>query len=354
MLIQPLPNQYLLASGSANRVYARYNNDAIGRPSIRLTAWMPDQHGYLTFSADIDNDDDNDAFEVFYQDNCRGCDYYFNEKDIEPTDAGLDEHNDLGNEVLSVTVRSCCPAYRSGLEEVHFPCAAGYDEPESSSSFSSISNAAPPMAYAIDLHPSTGERIWDGVWMQRINTVSRLGTTEYPTLNTYSDRSVCWGNDNTVPQTIPEMIQQVLDSPANEDLGTAGDFERNRIQACTEICHEPLSGSFIGPGFDAALLVHAAHQSSAYLLLRGSGFEADNGVIAVGLRHHIHEQDGQILKGYITSPGFNDLCWFLVHKTHEHFQVSTRALLLGQIPNPHHPCTSTEPSSSELAALAVS
>lgn len=347
----------MLASGNTNTVYARWNHDSVGKPSVRLTVWMPDRHGSFTFSDAItDNDDANgDHWEEFFQDNCRSCYYYFNTRDFDPSDVGFDEEDQDGNKVVTVRIRSCCPCCRDGISYVEFPCAAGHDEPEPINSFASVDNDVPPMAYAIDLQPTTGERMWEGVWMQRINTVSRLATGEYPALNTYGDRSVCWGNDNTVPQSLPEIIDQVLDSPANEDLGTAADLERNRINVRNAICDEPLKGSFICSGYDAALLVHAAHQSSAYLLLRGSGLEAHNGVIAVGLNCHTLEQDGQTLQGYITTPGYGGLCWFLIHETSAAgTPVESRALLLGQIPNPHNACTSTEPSSSEPAALAVS
>jgi len=352
-MIQPLPSGYLLASGNTNTVYARWNNDPVGKPSIRLAAWMPDRHGTFTFS-DAITDDDGDHWEEFFQDNCRSCYYYFITREFDPNDVGIDDEDHDGNEVVTVRVRSCCPCCREGISCVVFPCAAGHDGPVPSSSFSSVDDDVPPMAYAIDLQPTTGERMWDGVWMQRVDTVTRLATGEYPTLNTYGDRSVCWGNDNTVPQSLPEIVRQVLDSPANEDLGTAADLDNNRRKVRAAVCDDPLTGSFICSGYDAALLVHAAYQSSAYLLLRGSGFEAHNGVIAVGLHCHTHEQDGQTLQGYITSPGYGGRCWFLIHETSAAgTPIETRALLLGQIPNPHIACTSTERSSSEPAALAV-
>lgn len=354
-MIQPLPSHYLLASGSTNTVYPRYNGNAAGKPALRLTAWMPDRHGYLAFSENIGENDDNDeAYEEFYNNNCRDCHYYFNQRTLSFDEAGVDEADQDGNEIIGVIVRSCCPCYREGVASVEFPCAAGYDEPERTP-FAGLSDDAPPMAYAIDVHPVTGERLWDGAWMQRINTVSRMATGEYPTFNTYGDRSICWGTDNTTPQDLPEIIEQALDSPANEDLLDAGTFARNRNQVREATCDTQLSGSFIAPGYDAALLVHCGQQSNAFLLLRGSGFEAHNGVIAVGLRRHIHELNGQHLSGYLTQPGYQDLCWFLIHETSElGTPIPTRALLLGQIPNPAPLCTSTALSSSEPAALAVS
>jgi hypothetical protein len=352
-LIQPLPSHYLLASGSDNTVYPRYSDNTAGKPALRLTAWMPDRHGCLTFAENLGENDDDAAYEEFYNDNCRNCDYYFNQRTLTPQKAGVDEEVD-GNEIIDVTIQSCCPCYREGVASVDFPCAAGYDEPERAP-FSGLSNDTPPMAYAVDVHPVTGERLWDGAWMQRINTVTRIGTQEFPTFNTYGDRSICWGNDNTTPQDLPEIIEQVLDSPANEDLLDATTFARNRSKVREAVCDTQLSGSFIPPGDDAALLVHCGQQSIAYLLLRGSGFEAHNGVIAVGLRRHVHEHEGQRLEGYITKPGHQDLCWFLVHETSDaNTPVPTRALLLGQIPNPEPVCTSTALSSSEPAALAVS
>jgi len=350
-----------LASGSNNTVYPRSSNNASGKPALRLTAWMPDCHGNLAFTESIGgNDDDDEAYANFCHINCRDCDYYFDERTLTPEEAGVDEKVD-GNSIISVTVESCCPCYRSGIDYVEFPCTAGHDDP-GRAPFAGLSNDAPPMAYAIDVHPVTGERLWDGAWMQRINTVTRIGTQEFPTFNTYRDRSICWGNDNTTPQGLPEIIEQALDSPANEDLLDASSFARNRNKVRSDVCDTPLSGSFITPGYDAALLVHCGQQSNAFLLLRGSGFEAHNGVIAVGLRRHIHELNGQYLTGYITQPGYQDLCWFLIHETHAYrtcageevlTPVPTRALLLGQIPNPAPLCTSTELSSSEPAALAV-
>lgn len=347
MLIHPLPSQYLLASGSHHtEVHGNHTLEL-----LRLTAWMPDRHGTCLFeSSEIDIDD-------WIHDHCSGCDFYF--ETYEEYDSSVipiirDADN---NRAVSITYESRCPCKSEGFSAVEFPCPAGYSEPLEDDN-SEYNGPLPPMAYAIDCVPATGNVFETSAWMQAVNPNSHTVSSLFRAINTFDTHRVCWGPENTQPDSLPQAVATYSDATCNEDLLDAMSYAYNCKRVRADRAEEVPSGSLIGAGYDAALLVSIKQHLSAYLMLRGAGFPASNGVIAVGLRHHIQQLDdtgGAQIRGYISQPDSLGRCWFCANAPiDEHDPKPFLGLLLGQIPNPDSACTSTAPSSSEPVALAAS
>lgn len=339
MLLHPLPEGYLLANGER-----LITNLGIKREVLRLTCWMPNGFGDYEFDEDTEADLDS-----FKDENCDCCDYYF-DTDTNDCPHGIDDGD--GNPAISITYRSCCPCYRDGIEEVRWPCPAGHDEPESLS-YSDRSGSLPPMAFAIDLHPTVGFGQATLAWMQKCDTETRCVSDQWTSINCFDNDTVCWGNDNTSPGSLPEMVTTYCDAQCNDDLIKPGAFIDNMCRVRAASCALPLTATTISGGHNTALLVHAAHQPQAYLLLRGSGYPAVNDVILLGLQEHSH--DG--IDGFITTADSRGRCWFLTHASEQpDADNGLRGQLLGQIPHPSTttPCSSPALSSSAPAALAAS
>ena len=345
MLIHPLPPGYLLATGD----HSSLTRLPVARSLLRLTAFMPDRHGSITLSQ---GDSDDDIYTDFERETCRHCDYYFETRSDDDPDL---EDND-GNPAIAVTYQSCCPCRRQDISWVSWPCPAGHDDPElADSAWDEAHGPLPPMAYAIDLAPATGLCLYGSAWMQRLDPTSGLASSSYATLNTFDDRTICWGNDNSAPESLPEIVDFYSQAPSNADLLKPCDYVSNRGAVRHAGCHIPIRGCPIGPGHDAALLVSAEQHPAAYLLLRGSGhLSSGQGVIALGLRRHRLQHDGQDLDGFLT-PSIDGRCWFLLPHPERttNSDLEFQALLLAQIPDPNSPCSSTPPSSSALAAPAA-
>lgn len=351
MLIHPLPSQYLLASGSKHTQVFRTST----LEYLRLTAWMPEGHGNCEFAEGSFDADE------WIEENCHGCKYYFDhrtytsdelhQEDLEGTDSD-------DNPITEVRVESKCPCHSEGFDSVDFPCAAGHDDP-SSSPASRYDDPLPPMAYAVDFHAISGNVLYSFAWMQAVHQGFQL-TRPRRSINCFDDDRVCWGNKNSVPQSLPEVVATYIDASSNEDLMSASAFADNIAFTRNDLARIKPSGAVIGPGFDAALLVRAVEHLNAYLLLRGAGFQAVDGVIALGLHRHVHQlsdDDGTQIHGYISQPDALNRCWFFVHAPFEEdgvTHVTSQGLLLDQIPNPHSSCSSTPLSSSEPVALAAS
>jgi hypothetical protein len=347
VLIHPLPSDYLLASGSnqANVIGAR----TMG--FIRLTAWMPDAHGYCAF----ETRDSGDIEEQWIEDHCSGCRFNFQTKTDEldpPSDEILDSD---GNPAVLIRYESRCAFGRGDcLDSVSFPCPAGYDGPDEEDD-TQFNGFMPPMAYAADLHPLCGNIYNTYAWMQRVcwpDSHNRILTRPYRTINAFDDNRVCWGEDNSTPLSLPAAVVTYIDANANADLLPPYEFDlyRRDVRKACPSAHPP--GVAIGPGYDAALLVSAQHHRSAYLLLRASGMPAVNGIIAAGLKQHVFQHDspyGIETKGFVTDPNSDGRAWFFSLDP-TGYPDQSQALLLAQLPA----CTSTTPSSSALAVPAVS
>ena len=340
VLLHPLPEGYLLASGER-----LITNHGVKREVLRLTCWMPDGFGDYEFDEDTEV-----GLDDFKNDNCDCCDYYF-DTDTDDSPRGIDDGH--GNPATCVTYRSCCPCYRDGIEQVEWPCAAGYDEPVGLDR-SDASGSLPPMAFAIDLHPTVGFSHNTLAWMQKCDADRQCVSTHLQSINCFDNDTVCWGNDNTSPGSLPEIVTTYCDAQCNDDLLKPDEFLAHIRTVRRASCATPLTATTISGGHDSALLVHAAHQPQAYLLLRGSGYPAVNGVILLGLQGHSH--DG--IDGFITTADSRGRCWFLAYASERpDADDGLRGQLLGQIPHPSTAflsCSSPAPSSSAPAALAAS
>jgi hypothetical protein len=327
------------------------------RDGILITCWYPDSHGYMSVEGSDDNDDD--AYEDFFENECKGCEYYFDDYVEDDSSTCNRVRDNSGNRAISITYTSCCPCYHEGVRSVDFPCADGHDDPgeNESSSAAEAEGWLPPMAYAMEVRADDGLAYKSYAWMQACDPDQQLVSNKLRTLNTFApDHSICWGAGNSDPDTLVEVVDTYCDSPANADLLKPREYVVNRRHIRTSLPNSEIDGA-IGPGFDAVLLVTLYQQRSAYLLLRGSGFTAASGLIAVGLKRHTLDQDGTSLEGFLTPADSNDRCWFLLPHpdrfTNSHLE--SQVLLLGQIPSPHtDACSSPAPSSSEPAALAAS
>lgn len=340
MLLHPLPEGYLLASGER-----LITNHGVKREVLRLTCWMPDGFGDYEFDEDTGADLDD-----FKEQNCRHCDYYFDTfNDDDPV--GIEDGD--GNKAIIVTYRSDCPCFRDDIDDVEWPCPAGHDEPAGLDRDDAI-GSLPPMAFAIDLHPSLGCSRDTLAWMQKCDTETLCVSNQWTSINCFDNDTVCWGNNNSMPGSLPEMVTTYCDAQCNDDLIKPGAFIGNMRRVRAASCTLPLTATTISGDHDSALLVHAAHQPQAYLLLRGSGYPAVNGVILLGLQGHSH--DG--IDGFITTADSRGRCWFLTYASEQpDADDGLRGLLLGQIPHPSTAflsCSSPAPSSSAPAALAVS
>lgn len=307
---------------------------------------MPDGHGYCAFAEDCNDEDAEDEWE---REHCRGCVHNFDRTcDDDPEDIE-DEH---GNPAIQVIYESCCPYGRgeTAISDLEFPCAAGYSGPETDSS--QYDGPMPPMAYAVNLNPATGRTRDSFAWMQGCHPPDASGnqlTGIYRTINAFDNHVICWGTENTTPRFLPEVVATYCDAPANADLLPPSEFNDNHIIVRRKTPSTKPPGVAIGPGYDAALLVSITHHRSAYLLLRGSGMQAVDGVISAGLRHTtVRHDDGTDLQGFMTDPDSDGRYWFFIMNPDGNPDTS-RALLIAQLTT----CTSTPPSSSAPAALAA-
>lgn len=309
---------------------------------------MPAGHGRLCLDQNVDDSDD--VYENFVEDTCKSCDYYFDEY----SDSPVDIEDDDGNPAVSITYKSRCPCKTDGIDYVGWPCAGGHKDPELASS-SEAEGPMPPMTYAVNLYPATGVISASLAYMQALNPRSQQVSGVYRSMNTYGDHTVCWGNDNDAPETLPEVVEQYISTPANDDLLKVHEYLQNRRNLEDGDTHKPVSGLVIPPGCDAALMVSAAYQPSAFLLLRGTGFPSSEGMLAIGLRRHSLLHDGQWLDGYCTT-SIDGRCWFVLPNPDvtEDPDLQYQALLLAQIPDPFSACSSPTPLSSAPAALAAS
>lgn len=312
---------------------------------------MPDGHGYCCF----DPRNDEAIEEQWIEDNCHGCKYNFNTSD-ETDPYNLEDITDHdGNPAILVRYQSQCPFGRGeSFSCVSFPCPAGYDGPGDESD-DQYDGPMPPMAYSVDLHPWHGGIYRSYAWMQACHEPDDQGrslTRSYRTVNAFDDHSVCWGDENSTPTSLPAAVATYIDANANADLLSPSEFDMYRAAVRRDRPSTQPAGIAIGPGYDAALLVSARQHRSAYLLLRGSGMQAVDGVIAAGLKHHVVQHDnptGSQTKGFATDPDANGRFWF-ISLDPLCTPNGSQALLLAQL----SACTSTPPSSSALAAPAAS
>ena len=353
MHIQALPEDYLLATGE--HYSHRLADTSSVRHYERITAYMPDRFGFCSSG---DGDDDDTIEETFIADNCRTCDYYFDEVEGNCYNGQTDDDD---NPIVSCRVRSQCSCHECGLGDVSWPCAAGYDEPNWGGGEDSFD--LPPMAFAIDLAQQRLDVRDISAWVQKISQDNGQWWTgeRLRAVNAYDTELVCWGDDNSTPSSLPEAVATYCDASANNDLLSISSFRSNTQRARTKGCNSGVIDALqVGPGYDALLLASATATPEAYLLLRASGFPAKNGLIIAGLTNASHTlDDGTTVPAYLTDPVINGRSWLLIDNPAALDEggkdFDSQGLLLGQIQStPTQPtCDSHAPSSSELAAPAA-
>lgn len=349
VIIHPLPNNYLMATCKVVPHDKGF--------WLELKAFMPKGHGRVYTEDGESSVDEDEAYYDFKQDTCKSCDYYFNTySSSDYIDGDCDGD---GNQAIEITYKSRCPCRAYGISYVHWPCAAGHEDPASSCSSDIDGLSMPPMAYSVHLSLSAlspGLPVAHYACVHKCDPESGLvGNLVFRSLNTHSDNLICWGTGNDDPEGLPEAINQYIDSPANEDLLHFAEYKKILAKVHDVPCGKPVDDLLIQGGHDAVLIVTAVHQKSAYLLLRASGYQAKNGIIAIGLTSFAIEHDGEHLQGYVT-PAKNGRSWFVLPHPGvvDDENLQWQALLLAQIPDPLSPCSSHAPSSSAPAALAAS
>ena len=315
---------------------------------------MPDKFGYC----ETEEKDDEDAEELFKQDNCHSCDYYFDDAD---GDAGGMTDND-GNFILSCRVSSCCPCWADGLDSVSFPCKAGEDSPFDTGwkQFGKGGDvfSLPPMAFTVDLHLALLQPRSFSAWVQAVNlddTGTWRCTDQWRGINIHEANDVvCWGEQNSNPGSLPEAVATYSDAPANEDLLSVNGFIRNIHQVRRATPVHAVNGSLVGPGYDALLVATATATSSAFLLLSASGVPSTDGLIVLGLTSCTHTfEDGTEVAAYLTDPVIAGRSWLLIsnpaalEEGGEAFD--SQGLLLGQIQSTTKSPTCDSPAPSSLA-----
>jgi hypothetical protein len=311
---------------------------------------MPDAFGVCEVESSQDYE------EAFIEDNCNHCSYYFEEQSGECSEHDIEDED--GNIVISCRVRSQCPCYTDGLFCVSWPCAAGHSKP-SDSYGDGEDFSLPPMAFAVNLSPRSFTLFEINAWVQDVSCDTGIwrATDRLTAINVHSNESVCWGNENSTPRSLPEAVATYSDTGANEDLLPVSSFKANISQARSQKPQHPVTGSLVGPGYDALLIATVAETPAAFLLLTASGAAATDGLIALGLTSTSHTfEDGTTVNAYLTDPLVNGRSWLLVNdpKTLENEDYDGRGLLLGQLQSTAFPpCDSPAPSSSAPAVLAA-
>jgi hypothetical protein len=347
--IQPLPDGYQLASGEHAITQNRVTRNTFR--TVQLTAWMPDNFADATTTGPGSDDED------FVDNYCKQCEHYFDEEELDRQDCsslGLEDSN--GNPIIAATATSCCPCYNCGLSDVDFPCAAGYADPDNADSEDTFSLS--PMAFAIDVELKRDLAIVrrTSAWCQKVSDDGLAGSN-FQAGNTYDDDTVCWGNDNDNPQTLSEAVATYTDAPGNNDLLSPAAFRDHRADTRRSSAVHPLPGQLVRAGYDALLVATAAEMPAAFLLLRGSGVPAEQGLIVIGLEAITHiTDDGSSVPAYQTEPTAGGRRWLVINDPAALDDPSGDGLglLLGQLPSSPEPCTSITPLSSELVAAAAS
>lgn len=307
-------------------------------PVFRLKAYMPDRFGMFSF--DDDYSDPDELLSRFEAETCNGCDYYFESyKDDNPCTEDAD-----GNPAASVTYSSRCSCRRENIESVRWPCAAGEDDPRNRACEAS-SGTLPPMGFSVDITPVNGVSVDASAWLQKADPLTGKVSKRYRSINCYDTNLICWGNEISDPQTLPEIVITYSDASCNADLLEPPEFINNIAMVRATETDLSLSSKelVIGSSFDAALLLHANHQPEAYLLLRASGHRTADGFILAGLKSHRHDD----IDGFITEADGRGRCWFLTYAdATPDADNGLMAALLGQIDYPTAPGSCSSPALS--------
>lgn len=157
---------------------------------------------------------------------CIGCVHYYSSKEVE-----FNDHINVGGHLVYVTHvshDSPCPCYDDGIGSIDFPCIA--DEEPANIGNGSIYYRhlkAGVLLYAAERDVlRVYEKARQSAYTMVIEAVHVLPGTDFEVstttlpVNVYDDMQVCWGTENTQPQSLPEAVSQYLESPPNNDLAS--------------------------------------------------------------------------------------------------------------------------------------
>lgn len=238
--IMPLPKGASLAGVT--------RDDGVLDTPLRLDAWI--QGHWRTLNA-INGSLTRDQF---LEDNCHGCNYYFESVTADDADVHYDLEYD-GHETRffagerRVSVASPCPCYSEGLSAVDWPCIAGEDlgafDGQTTVAFENIR-----FSLYLDAHSLAPTRELDhSPWCVRMQGYSSDGETGpyrftscERVLNVYEPHGeVCWGHYSVRPRSLADAAEAYAAIPGNEDLLTIDDHEAYTRDIRSELDHARLT-----------------------------------------------------------------------------------------------------------------
>lgn len=251
---------------------------------VELRVWVP---GFSMWLADGNGDSDDDFIDRYCNES--SCEYYFDEYEMGESDCesltvrGLP---DYAGEIISATVTSSCPCYRSGLDSVNFPCAAGRDGPSSGAEGGNYEG--PPMVFALTLSRSTGKAGATHAWSQAAYVNRSLNGSPVlclsrsdRSLNIHSSGEICWGSNDT-PSDLASIAEAYAISEFNGDLMGYRDFHVMRQSMVDIECKLVAShgdsaharrSEFVDGIYDAILVIDPVLHKYCFNLLLAMGAE---------------------------------------------------------------------------------
>ena len=400
--VEPLPTGALAAAAE------RITHDD-GQPALDISVWLPDEWAVneardsygRRINVNADNRTRNQEgsytpFQCFERDTCSDCQYYRESIDLPYDDVeGMEWMDDDGNHwpITSATADSPCPCYSHGIGDVIWPCPAGHDEPEPSDEDyddeddqDEDDDGDAPNDGLLHLGPTrfTTRRYLSGAvgpylglplryeftaQLQKLSiTGDDFSVSDTRRLsNTYDpSQTVCWGNGNSVPQSLEEAAAAYAQANANNDLLPVHTAARNCRLAAEDATPYGLSKLTIAlpPTADeerlALVVADAATMPDAFLLLAATGAATGDGLAITAAQwvDALPLPNGQQFTGWATAPLAGGCSW-LIGQTAASGTTAARFVLLGQhnlqSPIPSSlplPCDSHALSSSAAAAPA--
>lgn len=339
--IQPLPKDAQLIS---------LDVDTTHNPAIRINAWM--RNGWATGRGYIIATRHRDA-EDFIEDHCQNCNLYFDVATFSRNSRTGSDH-DLGqlgysvdidnadvdeDDVLSIQLRSPCPAFRNGLGDIDGHCPAGndvdayFDETVDDGE----SDECEPInldyvRFTVTLEPDTLKPyIYRSGYhytgfkaaMQLVSEDAYdewLGSATYRVANAYggdANGEICWGYNTSPPANLADCAQAYAKTPSNNDLLALWQHKEYQETLANldidELNHSLPSALFGNPlaGRVALLLAPATPEGfKAFMLLGSSSFaqliQHPNTTPVVALfatwREDVSVSDGQQISCYVSEP----------------------------------------------------
>lgn len=329
--------------------YKAVSSNHSTRDSLVVTAWVPGKQ-MSTVGSDGD---------TWHANNCEGCQFYTDELEIDVDEVEIwSSRYDADVELRGTAYAySPCPCYNDGLGEVSFPCPAGLDGPGDEDSDVMLSTEYMRYTVAYDKR---------GVWrdyasQQAIDFFDGevRGTNTYPAVNTFNDNSICWG-DNSMAESLFECADIFSSSPANEDLVSFHQHQRNTERCESDDTDVVIPGAFKVTEYNhrgkALVCAAAALHPNAFVLLASSGCRLYEGVATVEamLYQNVAIDDDTVLDVWATevTPVGKRLLFYSYPVNDE--DNGGQHIFLGQVPQDFNlePCESHLQQSSAQAELA--